>query len=127
MIMVPKRHSPLPLLVVGAAVAALGLAACPATVANPKTKPAPKKGPGPAFASMTWIYSTDQVPEASTPGLLALERKFYRRVKKEDGYHLEPIKDSTSIHVGDEVVVQLKLTTRSQFEYMHLKAPNFRA
>ena len=39
-----------------------------------------KEGPGLAFASMTWTYSTDEMPEASSPGMLELERKFYLRV-----------------------------------------------
>lgn len=82
-----------------------------------------KAGPGPAFASMTWIYSTDQLPEASTPGLLSLKRTFYRRVKEEDKYHLKPIKSGETVYVGDEVAIHLKITSRSQFEYMHLKDP----
>ncbi|MFC1646024.1 alpha-2-macroglobulin [Candidatus Omnitrophota bacterium] len=80
-----------------------------------------KEGPGLAFASMTWTYSTDQIPEASTPGMLELKRKFYRRVKEGDDYHLKPIKSGEEISVGDQIEVQLKINTRSQFEYMHLK------
>ncbi len=80
-----------------------------------------KEGPGLAFASMTWIYSTDQIPEASSPGMLELKRKFYRRVKEGDSYHLKPIKSGEEVAVGDQIEVQLKINTRSQFEYMHLK------
>ncbi|MBW2263932.1 MAG: hypothetical protein JRG91_18380, partial [Deltaproteobacteria bacterium] len=82
-----------------------------------------KDGPGPAFASMTWIYSTDQIPEASTPGLLEIKRTFYRRVKEGDAYHLKTVKSGGTVYVGDEVVVQVKITSRSNFEYMHLKDP----
>ncbi|MFC1703307.1 MG2 domain-containing protein [Candidatus Omnitrophota bacterium] len=80
-----------------------------------------KEGPGLAFASMTWTYSTDQIPEASSPGMLELKRTFYRRVKEGDDYHLKPIKSGKEISVGDQIEVQLKINTRSQFEYMHLK------
>jgi uncharacterized protein YfaS (alpha-2-macroglobulin family) len=80
-----------------------------------------KDGKGLAFASMTWTYSTDQIPEASSPGMLELERKFYRRVKEGDSYHLKPLKSGEEVFVGDQVEVQLKINTRSQFEYMHLK------
>ena len=80
-----------------------------------------KEGPGLAFASMTWTYSTDQIPEASSPGMLELKRKFYRRVKEGDTYHLKPIKSGEEVSVGDQIEVQLKINTRSQFEYMHLK------
>jgi uncharacterized protein YfaS (alpha-2-macroglobulin family) len=80
-----------------------------------------KEGKGLAFASMTWTYSTDQIPEASSPGMLELERKFYRRAKEGDSYHLKPLKSGEEVSVGDQVEVQLKINTRSQFEYMHLK------
>jgi len=80
-----------------------------------------KTGPGLAFASMTWTYSTDQIPEASSPGMIELGRKFYRRVKEGDSYHLKPIKSGAEVSVGDQIEVQLKINTRSQFEYMHLK------
>ncbi len=80
-----------------------------------------KEGPGMAFASMTWTYSTDQLPEASGPGLLELQRKFYRRVKEGDKYHLKPVKSGDKVQVGDQIEVQLKINTRSQFEYMQLK------
>ncbi len=80
-----------------------------------------KEGPGLAFASMTWTYSTDQIPEASSPGMLELRRKFYRRVKEGDAYHLKPIKSGGKVAVGDQIEVQLRINTRSQFEYMHLK------
>ncbi|MDP2923336.1 MAG: alpha-2-macroglobulin family protein [Candidatus Omnitrophota bacterium] len=80
-----------------------------------------KEGPGFAFASLTWIYSTDQLPEVSAPGMLNIERAFYRRVKEGDAYHLKPIKSEDIVKVGDQIEVQLKINTRSQFEYMHLK------
>ena len=82
-----------------------------------------KDGPGLAFASMTWIYSTDQMPEASSPGMLTLDRTFYRRVKEGDEYHLKPLKSGDTVFVGDEVRVALKVNTRAQFEYMHLADP----
>jgi uncharacterized protein YfaS (alpha-2-macroglobulin family) len=82
-----------------------------------------KEGPGLAFASLTWIYSTDQIPEASTPGMLELKRKFYRRVKERKRYRLKPVKSGTKVRVGEQIEVQLKINTRSQFEYMHLKDP----
>ena len=82
-----------------------------------------KQGPGIAFASLTWTYSTDQSPEESGPGMLNLQRKFYRREKEGDSYHLEPIRSGGKVFVGDQIEVQLKINTRSQFEYMHLKDP----
>jgi len=80
-----------------------------------------KDGPGIAFASMTWTYSTDQIPEASSPGMIELKRTFYRRVKEGDAYHLKPLASGDEVSVGEQIEVQLKINTRSQFEYMHLK------
>jgi uncharacterized protein YfaS (alpha-2-macroglobulin family) len=82
-----------------------------------------KQGPGIAFASLTWVYSTDQLPEESGPGMLRLQRRFYRRKKEGDSYHLKPIESGGKVSVGDQIEVQLKIKTRSQFEYMHLKDP----
>jgi uncharacterized protein YfaS (alpha-2-macroglobulin family) len=82
-----------------------------------------KDGPGIAFASLTWTYTTDQLPEESGPGMLQLQRKFFRRAKEGDSYHLKPLKSGDKVSVGDQIEVQLKINTRSQFEYMHLKDP----
>lgn len=82
-----------------------------------------KEGRGFAFASMTKIYSTDQIPEASTPGMVNLDRKFYLRVKEGTEYHLKPLASEDKVKVGDEIEVYLKINTKSQFEYMHLKDP----
>ncbi|MBP7653025.1 hypothetical protein KA977_06365, partial [Candidatus Dependentiae bacterium] len=83
-----------------------------------------KTGKGTAFASLTMIYSTDKIQEPSNNGLLNIERIYYVRGKQNDGkYHLIPLKSGDEIKVGDQVEVQLKINTRSQFEYMHLKDP----
>ena len=82
-----------------------------------------KEGPGTSFASLTWIYSTDQLPEASGPGLLTLDRRFYLRVKQGGTYRLREIRSGDTVSVGDQVEVQVKVATKSQFEYMHLKDP----
>jgi len=82
-----------------------------------------KEGPGIAFSSMTWIYSTDKIPEASEPGIIAVDRKFFRRIKQGEKYHLKPIQKGDTVSVGDEIEVQIKINTGSQFEYMHLKDP----
>ena len=82
-----------------------------------------KDGPGVSFASLTWMYSTDQIPQASQAGMLELSRIFYLRLKEGDDYHLQPLISNATVNVGDEIEVQLKINTRSQFEYVHLKDP----
>ena len=82
-----------------------------------------KDGPGLAFASLTWIYTTDQTAKASGPGMMELSRRFFLRSKKADAYHLTPLKAGETAHVGDQIEVQLKINARSRFEYAHLKDP----
>ncbi len=82
-----------------------------------------KEGKGTSFASLTWIYSTDQLPEASGPGLIELERTFYVREKSGTDYKLREIKSGDTVAVGDQIEVAVRIRTKSQFEYMHLKDP----
>lgn len=82
-----------------------------------------KEGPGLAFASLTWIYTTDRLPKASGPGMLELGRKFFKRVKDGAGYSLKPVKSGEAVAVGDQIEVHLTVAARSQFEYVHLKDP----
>lgn len=97
-----------------------------------------KQGPGFAFASLNWVYSTDLIPEPSEPGLIGVSRKFFLRVKEGGGgkggnggggggeggaYHLKPLASGDTVKVGDQIEVRLGVATRSQFEYVHLKDP----
>ena len=82
-----------------------------------------KEGPGLAFASLTWIYTTDRFAAASGPGMMELSRHFFLRQKEGDAYRLTPLKSGDVVAVGDQVEVQLTINTRSQFEYVHLKDP----
>jgi len=82
-----------------------------------------KTGPGLAFASLTWVYTTDAPVKASGPGLTALSRRYFKRVKDGASYKLLPLESGAAVAVGDEVEVHLTVTARSEFEYMHLKDP----
>jgi uncharacterized protein YfaS (alpha-2-macroglobulin family) len=82
-----------------------------------------KTGPGFAFASLTWIYSTDKIPKASGAGMLEVERTFFRRDKAGEGYKLSPLASGDTVAVGDQLEVRLTVKARSQFEYVHLKDP----
>ncbi|MBN2352883.1 MAG: hypothetical protein JXD23_09980 [Spirochaetales bacterium] len=82
-----------------------------------------KEGRGTSFAGLTWVYSTDQLPQASGPGLIELKRRFFIREKSGTEYKLREIKSGGEAAVGDEIEVKVTVTTKSQFEYMHLKDP----
>lgn len=82
-----------------------------------------KKGPGVAFASATWVFSSEKLQAARDSSLAAIERRFYRRVRKQGGDTLELLKPGAQVKVGDEIEVRLAVRTKSQFEYVHVKAP----
>lgn len=82
-----------------------------------------KQGPGLAFASLTWIYTTDKPTVASGPGPITLSRRFFSRRKEGDVYRLKPLTEGAVVAVGDQIEVQLKINARGQFEYLHLKDP----
>jgi hypothetical protein len=82
-----------------------------------------KSGPGLAFASLTWTYSTDAPVKASDAGMTALGRKYFKRIKDGTGWKLVPLADGAELAVGDQLEVHLTVSARSQFEYVHLKDP----
>ncbi len=82
-----------------------------------------KKGPGLAFAAFTGVYTTEKPAEESPDGMMNVSRRYFLREKRGGGYSLKPLASGDTVAVGDEVEVQLTVTTRSQFEYVHLKDP----
>jgi alpha-2-macroglobulin len=82
-----------------------------------------KKGPGVAFASATWIFSSNKVQPARASDIAAVERRYFRRVHRGDGDHLEPLASGAQVKVGEEIEVRLTVKTKSQLEYVHIKEP----
>jgi hypothetical protein len=82
-----------------------------------------KQGPGIAFGSATWIFSSTKLQEAHASNLLAVERVYFRKVHQADGDHLLPLKSGDKVRVGEEIEVRLRVKSKSQFEYVHVKEP----
>jgi uncharacterized protein YfaS (alpha-2-macroglobulin family) len=82
-----------------------------------------KQGPGIAFASATWVFSSTKLQEAHASNLLALERSYFRKVHQADGDHLVPLKSGDRVRVGEELEVRLTVKSKAQFEYVHVKEP----
>jgi alpha-2-macroglobulin len=82
-----------------------------------------KEGKGLAFASATWHFSTDRMPEAGSGDLLSVERRFFRREDRAGGPALVPLEEGALLRPGDEVEVQLSLRARHAAEYVHLRDP----
>jgi uncharacterized protein YfaS (alpha-2-macroglobulin family) len=82
-----------------------------------------KQTQGFQFASATWHFSTERLPEQGSGDYLAVERSFFRRVKSGRETVLEPLAEGAKIQVGDEVEVKLSLRAKHEMEYVHLRDP----
>jgi hypothetical protein len=82
-----------------------------------------KEGKGIAFASATWHFSTEKMPEKGEGDLFAVERSYFLRTKRGDEVVLKPLAEGTPLAVGDELEVQLSIRARHPAEYVHLRDP----
>jgi uncharacterized protein YfaS (alpha-2-macroglobulin family) len=82
-----------------------------------------KATPGMLFASATWHFSTESLPEAASGDLFALTRSYFKRVVQGSKTVLEPLADGATLCPGDEVEVELALVARHPAEYVHLRDP----
>ncbi|MEM7481700.1 MAG: alpha-2-macroglobulin family protein [Acidobacteriota bacterium] len=82
-----------------------------------------KKSPGLAFASATWHFSTERLPEEARGDLFAVERAFFRRVLDDGEWTLQPLSPGDPVAVGDQVEVQLTVRASAPAEYVHLRDP----
>ncbi len=80
-------------------------------------------GHGFAFAGATWSFSTEKEPPAAPGSLFSVTRTFYRRVRRTDGWILQPLAEGAALIPGDEIEVHLDITARHRAEYVHLRDP----
>jgi uncharacterized protein YfaS (alpha-2-macroglobulin family) len=82
-----------------------------------------KETPGFLFASATWHFSTERLPDEASGDLFSVRRRYFKRVSTEEGFVLEPIAEGAPMEVGDQVEVQLSIHAKSAAEYVHLRDP----
>ncbi len=82
-----------------------------------------KSGKGHLFASATWHFSTERLPEEERGDYLRLSRTYYKRVSKGQEYALQPIGEGAALQPGDEVEVHLSVASKHPMEYVHLRDP----
>ncbi|MBC8425032.1 hypothetical protein H8E07_12990, partial [bacterium] len=92
----------------------------PATMATVVVE---KGGKGTAFASATWHFSTERMPETAEGDLFAVERSYFRRHNDGDEWVLTPLRAGDRVAVGDQVEVQLSVSARHAAEFVHLRDP----
>ncbi len=75
------------------------------------------------FASATWHFSTDKLPEEARGDFFAVTRRYFKRVHDGREWTLQPFSDGTRVEPGDQVEVQLSLRAKHAAEYVHLRDP----
>jgi uncharacterized protein YfaS (alpha-2-macroglobulin family) len=96
-----------------------GLEVTPATA----TTVVEKTTKGFAFASATWQFSTEKLPEEERGDFFQVSRRYFRRVREGREAVLQPLAEGALLQPGDEVEVQLSLRTKHAAEYVHLRDP----
>ncbi|WP_022954203.1 alpha-2-macroglobulin family protein [Leucothrix mucor] len=75
------------------------------------------------FASATWHFSTETLPEDAQGDFFKVSRTLFKRVQENGEWVLKPLAEGATVAVGDELEVQLSLSTKHAAEYVHLRAP----
>ncbi|MCQ2410392.1 MAG: MG2 domain-containing protein [Elusimicrobiaceae bacterium] len=74
------------------------------------------------FASLSAVYQAAEV-KPSDKGVINVQRTYFLREKSDEQVKLRPLAETETVRVGDEVEVQLVVTTDSAFEYVLLQDP----
>ena len=82
-----------------------------------------KETKGFMFASATWHFSTERLPEEDRGDFLSVHRTYFKREKKGSEWVLSPLAEGAVLAPGDQVEVQLSIRCKHPFEYVHLRDP----
>lgn len=82
-----------------------------------------KQTPGLLFASATWTFSTEKMPQQEFGDFFAVQRRYFKRTGSGKEMVLIPLKEGERLVPGDEVEVQLSLRSKHAAEYVHLRDP----
>lgn len=82
-----------------------------------------KETKGFAFASATWHFSTERLPEEARGDLFGVTREYFRRFNDGDRWVLRPLADGEQLEPGDQVEVHLSIRAKHAAEYVHLRDP----
>jgi hypothetical protein len=82
-----------------------------------------KESKGFAFASATWHFSTEKLPEEARGDLFAVTRQYFRRFNDGNRWVLRPLADGEELAPGDQVEVHLSIRAKHAAEYVHLRDP----
>ncbi len=84
---------------------------------------AEKESPGFVFASATWQFSTEKLPEEGRGDFLSVTRSYFKRENTGREFVLKPLAEGAALQPGDEVEIHLSITAKHPCEYVHLRDP----
>src|SRR5262249_34870521 len=82
-----------------------------------------KTGNGLAFASATWHFSTERLPDEERGDFFSVSRRYFLREASPSGFVLKPLAEGAAVKAGDEIEVQISLRSKHAAEYVHLRDP----
>jgi uncharacterized protein YfaS (alpha-2-macroglobulin family) len=82
-----------------------------------------KETPGFLFASATWHFSTERLPEEGSGDLFTVTRQLFRRLRSGGEWVLRPLAEGERLETGDQVEVHLTVRAKHAAEYVHLRDP----
>ena len=99
-------------------------------IPGPKVDPATsstvvveKESPGYVFASATWSFSTDKLPEEERGDFFQVSRRYFKRENTGKEFVLRPLAEGAQLAPGDEIEIQISLRSKHPAEYVHLRDP----
>jgi hypothetical protein len=95
----------------------------PRVTAKMATVEVQKPSKGFAFASATWQFSTEKLPDEGRGDFFSVSRRYFKREKQGREVVLRPLSGGEGLVPGDEVEVQLSLRSKHAAEYVHLRDP----
>jgi uncharacterized protein YfaS (alpha-2-macroglobulin family) len=82
-----------------------------------------KESKGFVFASATWQFSTEKLPEEGRGDFLSVSRSYFKRENTGKEFVLKPLAEGAVLEPGDEVEVRLSIRANHPCEYIHLRDP----
>jgi hypothetical protein len=82
-----------------------------------------KETPGLLFASATWHFSTNELPEEARGDFFSVGRQYFKRVLEDGEWILAPLAEGERLEPGDQVEVHLSIRAKHAAEYLHLRDP----
>jgi uncharacterized protein YfaS (alpha-2-macroglobulin family) len=82
-----------------------------------------KESPGFVFASATWQFSTERLPEEGRGDFLSVTRTYFKRENTGREFVLKPLAEGAALQPGDEVEIHLSIRAKHPCEYVHLRDP----